>query len=78
MKKAYQVTLVCTTGQYRPVSCVVEMEQNSDCNLLLDREQKKIIINKGVQKICVKRYWTNTDLKKYNYLRVKTREYKRE
>ena len=29
-------------------------------------------------KICQKRYWTNADLKKYFYTRVKIREYDKE
>ena len=38
-------------------------------------DDKKTIINKGVNKICQKRYWTQRDLKNYGYLKAKVREY---
>lgn len=75
MKKQYQVTLKCTTGQYRPVSTIVAMEQENSENLLLDEKQKKAIIKKGIERICIQRYWTQKDLSKYHYTRVMTREY---
>ena len=28
MIKEYQVTLVCSTGQYKPVSCIVKKDDN--------------------------------------------------
>lgn len=71
----YQVTLVCTTGQYRPVSCIVK----SNCLInLKDKQEKMKIVNKGIKKICLKRYWTQRELNKYSYKRIKVRKYDEE
>lgn len=75
MKKMYQVTMYCATGQYKPISTIVKIEQADESNLLLDQEQKKNIINKGVVAICQKKYWTTRDVKKYGYTKVRAREY---
>ena len=75
MKKQYQVTLICATGQYRPVSTIVTIEQNNEDNLLLDPNKKQEIIQKGVVRICQQRYWTDRDRKKYAYTKAKAREY---
>lgn len=75
MKKKYQVTMYCATGQYKPISTIVTIEQQDDNNLLLDQEQKKNIINKGIVAICHKKYWTARDVKKYSYTKVRAREY---
>ena len=71
MRKQYQVTLNSITGKYKPVSCIVTTELDL-------KENKKEIINLGVQKICQKRYWTQTSLKMYGYLKAKVREYDKE
>lgn len=71
MRKQYQVTLNSITGKYKPVSCIITTELNLE-------ENKKEIINLGVQKICQKRYWTQTSLKMYGYLKAKVREYDKE
>lgn len=76
MKKQYQVTLKCATGEYRPVSAIVAFEQTDESNLLLDKEQKQLIIKQGIEKICIKRYWTKKELQRYHYTKVMTREYK--
>lgn len=73
IEKRYQVTLYCTTNQYKPVSCIVIIKQEDNSNLLKQPNTKLEIINKGVQKICAKRYWTSKDLSKYHYTRVKAR-----
>ena len=78
MKKQYQVTLICATGQYRPVSTIVAIEQSNDDNLLLDPNKKKEIIQKGVIRICQQRYWTDRDRKKKAYTKVKTRVYEKQ
>lgn len=78
MIKEYQVTMYCATGQYKPVSTIVKIEQAHDDNLLLDANRKREIIDKGVVKICQKKYWTSKDIKKYSYTKVKAREYKKE
>lgn len=71
MNKQYQVTLMCNNGEYRPVSCIITCEELN----LDNKEAKKDLIQKGIKKICAKRYWTNTNLKQYGYTRVKIREY---
>ena len=78
MMKEYQVTMMCVTGQYKPISTIVKVEQQDDVNLLLDQEQKKNIVNKGVVAICHKKYWTTREVKKYGYIKVKCREYVRQ
>lgn len=78
MMKEYQVTMYCVTGQYKPISTIVKIEQAHDDNLLLDANRKREIIDKGVIKICQKKYWTSKDIKKYGYTKVKAREYKKE
>ena len=75
----YQVTLICGTGQYKPVSTIITIPQvDENINLLLDKTEKKNIINKGIVKICQKRYWTNRDLKQYGYTTAKARVYDKE
>lgn len=64
--KQYQVTLYCSTGQYRPVSCIVTVAETTE---------RKEIITKGIIKICQKRLWQNADLKKYHYTQCKVREW---
>ena len=65
----YQVTLTSTTGQYKPVSTIVKAEK------ITTKEDKQKVINKGIIKIAQQRRWTNTDLKKFGYTKVKIREY---
>ena len=78
MMKQYQVTLYCATGQYKPISTIVTIEQEDNDNLLLVQERKMEIVNKGIVKICQKKYWTKKDVKKYNYTKVKARVYEKE
>lgn len=75
MKKQYQITLICATGQYRPVSTIVTIEQENEENLLLIPEQKAHIIANGIRRICQQRLWTKRDVAKYGYTKVKSREY---
>ena len=65
----YQVTLTSTTGQYKAVSAIVKAEK------IATKEDKQRVINKGIVKIAQQRRWTNTDLKKFGYTKVKIREY---
>ena len=71
----YQVTLMCETGAYKPVSTIITVKEKVD---LSNIAEKKKIINLGITKICQKRYWTSRDLKKYNYTKAKVREYDKE
>jgi len=73
--KEYQVTLFCTTGQYKPVSCIVKIDE---CGFPSKDALKQAIRNKGLTKICQQRYWTSADLKRYNYTRLAMREYDKE
>ena len=78
MLKSYQVTMYCITNQYKPISTIVKIEQErEEDNLLLNKEKKQEIINKGIVKICQKKYWTMREVKRYNYTKVKAREYKK-
>ena len=70
MKKQYQVTIMCRNGKYKPVSCIISMEQMEDVDYTVDKEKKRLIKNLGVTKICQQRYWTINDLKKYDYTKV--------
>lgn len=73
----YQVTLYCSTEQYRPISTIITMQQeNEEENLLLNEKKKQEIITKGITKICQKKYWTTREMKQYHYTRVKVRQYK--
>lgn len=76
MRKQYQVTL--TSEHYKPVSCIITREQKTDTNLLENAETKKQIIAEGTIKICQKRLWSKSDLKKYGYLKVRVRQYDKE
>lgn len=69
--KQYQVTLNSVSGKYKPVSCIITTDLSLDTD-------KKEIINKGVTKICQKRYWTKRELTKYGYTKAKVREYDKE
>ena len=71
----YQVTLMCETGAYKPVSTIITVKEKVDLSNIVE---KKKIINLGITKICQKRYWTSRDLKKYNYIKAKVREYDKE
>jgi len=70
MEKKYQVTLFCTTKQYRPVSTIIEIEEVNLDNIT-DRKKVQEI---GIRKICGKRYWDMKDLQRYHYTKVKVRE----
>ena len=79
MLKKYQVTMYCTTNQYKPISTIISIDQAiEEDNLLLNKEKKQEIIKKGIVKICQKKYWTMREVKQYNYTKVKVREYKQE
>ena len=64
----YQVTLFCKSGKYKPVSALVTAEADTD---------PQDIKTKGIQKICAKRLWNKSDLIRYEYTKIKIREYDR-
>lgn len=68
-----QVTLLSTTGKYKPVSCLVDAESGE-----YYLEHKKEVQQKGIIKICQKRLWQQYHLKQYGYTRCKMRVYDKE
>lgn len=78
MKQQYQVTLLCASGKYRPVSAIVTLEQATNEDLTKDNEKRKEIQKKGIVKICQQRLWDKTDLIKGEYTKCKIRVYDKE
>lgn len=77
MMKEYQITLVCTTNKYKPVSCIIKKDSN-DIKRMGKTEFVSMLKQEGIRKICQKRYWSNRELKEYGYTTVKVREYNKE
>jgi hypothetical protein len=73
MVKKYQITLFCSSGEYKPVACIVNNEQSDNADWTLDKIKRKELQRKGIIKIAQKRYWTTEDLKKYHYTKCKMR-----
>ena len=71
-KVTLQYTLFCTTGQYKPVSCLIGVDDIKHFNNN-QAEYKK----KAIEKICIKRYWTTKDLQRYGYTKIKVRRYEK-
>lgn len=65
----YQVTMF--SKKYRPVSAIVKGPD--DLDLMTKNEMRSEVIQKGVQAICLKRYWRKADLIKYEYKTIKIR-----
>ena len=78
MIKQYQVTLLCASGKYRPVSAIVNFEQEREGDLTLVANKRKEIQTKGIIKICQKRGWDKADLIKCEYTKCKVRAYDKE
>lgn len=78
MKKQYQVTLICTTNKYKPLSTIVNFEQIGNFDLTPNADYKKKIIAQGTEKICIKRGLTGKDLQKMSFLKAKVRAYDKE
>ena len=77
MLKEYQITLTSTSGKYKPVSCIVKRDSKE----VLEKGRDvfiKELQQQGIIKICQKRLWNNSDLKRYGYTKVKVREYDKE
>lgn len=77
MLKEYQITMMCTTGQYRPVSCIIKKD-SAELKTKGQEAFLKELKQQGIVKICQQRYWDGADLKRYGYTRIKVREYDRE
>ena len=67
-----QYTLYCTTG-YKPVSCIIEIENAKAFNNDPDFYKRK-----AIEKICLKRYWSAADLQRYGYTKIKCRIYEKD
>ena len=78
MIKQYQVTIFHKDNKYKPISTIVSRYQENNDNLLLNKAQREAIKIEGIKKICMKKYWGTSDLKAYEYTRVKIREYPQE
>jgi hypothetical protein len=78
MKQAYQVTITCGANMYKPISCLIEVEQIQGLDLTKDKVKKQEIVRKGINKICATRYWDAQMLKTYGYDKVKVRLYDKE
>lgn len=79
MMKYYQVTIYHKDNRYKPISTIVQIDQGDDnSNWLLNDAHAAAIKTKGIQKICMKKYWGASDLKRYEYTRVRAREYNKE
>lgn len=70
----YQITLYCTTNQYKPISTIITTDKEIDLN---DKKERMEVVNKGIIKICQKKYWTTRELKKYCYTKTKVRKYEK-
>jgi hypothetical protein len=70
----YQITLYCITNQYKPISTIITTDKEIDLN---DKKERMEVVNKGIVKICQKKYWTTRELKKYFYTKTKVRKYEK-
>lgn len=68
-----QVTLFDTQNRYKPVSTIVKVESIAYFN-----EHQREVKLEAMKKICLQRYWTGKDLKKYGYTTCKIRVYDKE
>lgn len=68
-----QLTLCSETGQYRPMSTIVEVESVAYYN-----EHKQEIQQKAIQRIRIQRKMDTWALKKYGYTKMKARVYDKE
>lgn len=75
MIREYQVTIICATGEYKPVSAIVKREQQSETDLTLFTQERKKIQTEGVKKICAARRWDSRDLVRLHYTKAKVRYY---
>lgn len=75
----YQVTLLCQSGKFKPISCIVTMiQEDAEEDLTKNAIVKKDIIAKGLKKICQTRGWGKMEIETYQYLRAKVRRYEPE
>lgn len=65
-----QVTLLTENKKYKPVSTLVEIPVKDVVAKNFEPYKQR-----GLVRICAKRYWTQADLKKYGYTKLKYRIY---
>jgi hypothetical protein len=65
-----QVTLFSTTGKYKPVSTIVNVE-----SMEYYKGHKREIQKTAIENICHQRYTTWNELKQNGYTQLKVREY---
>lgn len=65
-----QITLFSTTGKYKPISTLLEVE-----SVAWYKEHAKECKEKAIRKICLQRNWTGKDLINYGYTSLKVRNY---
>lgn len=63
-----QVTYFCATNKFKPVSAIVEVPSSYDFY-----KRKQYWISRARAQIMAKRHWTNEDMQKFDYTKVKTR-----
>ena len=71
----YQITMYNTTNQYKPISTIVTTDKEID---LMNKEERMVVVNKGIVRICQKKYWTKADVQKYGYTKTKVRKYEKD
>ena len=77
MVKKFQITIYCTTNEYRPVSCIIARDTD-DIERIGEKVFRDNLKRDGIQKICAQRNWTKADLLRYHYTKMKMREYDEE
>lgn len=65
-----QITLFSTTGKYKPVSTLLEVE-----SVAWYKEHARECKEKAIRKICLQRNWTGKDLTNFGYTSLKVRNY---
>ena len=73
-EREYQITLISGKG-FKPVSCIIKNRQYDDTDWTKDKEHKRVLVKRGIEKICAVRYWGSRELKKYDYTKSRIRMY---
>lgn len=68
-----QMTLFSTTGKYKPISTIMDVNSVRDFN-----QNRSSYKRKALERICARRYWGTDDLNRYGYTDWKYRIYDKE
>lgn len=68
-----QFTLFCATGQYKPVSTILEVPSIEEYKARANEFKEK-----AIRKIAQQRRWDGNDLANYHYTSLKVRVYDKE